>query len=154
MIAKNWIFILLAILFTRTGIAANYPKMEIYSKERLMAILNFDADTLCAVEINFMYEDGEMVYHWKSEIPERKVKKVYELSHLTFSIYKVCINYGDNSIYCNLTDTDDRIGLGPYVKLSKPYFNFSDDLLKLSFLNVAENNVYLNVFQKEEFMAV
>ena len=114
MIAKNWIFILLAILFTRTGIAANYPKMEIYSKERLIAILNFDADTLCAVEIN----------------------------------------YGDNSIYCNLTDTDDRIGLGPYVKLSKPYFNFSDDLLKLSFLNVAENNVYLNVFQKEEFMAV
>ena len=97
-----------------------------------------------------MCNEGEILYHWRSKTPLEKIKKVFNLSELDCGNYILCINYGDYSVYKELKVKNDEIQVGPVIQLYKPYFCYEENVLKLSFLNTAQRDVYLNIYQKNE----
>ena len=152
MMTKFRILIILAILISEIGFASNNPKMDIKTLGKNKNVLSFQSEAAFPVEITFRYEGDEILYQWQSKTPVEKLTKVFDLTELTEGKYNVCLNYGEYSISRELKVTGEGIIVGPEIRSNKPYFYYKDDLLKLSFLNASQKEVYFKVYQNNELI--
>jgi len=147
---KNWVFTTLAIFIAAISFATETPKMNIVASEDDKILVSFESATACPVEMTITDEDGVIMHYWKSESPQSTFNQMLNLSELERGTYNVVLNYGGTSINRELEITRNEIKVGPPVKLAEPYFCFKNDKLKVSFLNVANKNVFLNVYKDGE----
>jgi len=148
---KNWVFTTLAIFIAAIGFATETPKMNIVASEDDKILVSFESATACPVEMTITGEDGVIIHYWKSESPQSTFNQMLNLSELERGTYDVVLNYGGTSINRELEIMRNEIKVGPPVKLPEPYFCFKNDKLKVSFLNVANKNVFLNVYKDGEY---
>ncbi len=144
---KRWILTTLVILIAAIGFATDTPKMDIKATEAEKTLVSFESVSACPVEITIMCESGEILYYWKSETQLEKLDRFFDLSDVSYGKYKVCVNYGVQSLNRELFVTRKGISVGPTVQLYEPFFMYSDNRLKLSFLNLAQKSVYLNIYE-------
>ncbi len=149
---KNWVIIILAIFITSTGFATEIPKMDIVSNNTEKIRVGFESVKACQVELTILCDDGTNLYYWKSKSPKERINWTFDLSNVKCGKYKVYLNYGEQSMYRELSVTQKGINTGPTVQLHQPFFSYSDDTLKLSFLNSGMENVYLNIYQDGDFI--
>ena len=147
---KIWVLTTLAIFIAAIGFATETPKMNIVANENDKILVSFESATACPVEMTITDEDGVIIHYWKSESLQSNFNQMLNLSELERGTYNVVLNYGGTSINRELSITRNEIKVGPPVKLLEPYFCFKNDKLKVSFLNVANKNVYLNVYKDGE----
>lgn len=147
---KNWVLTTLALFIAAIGFATESPKMNIVSNENDKIIVSFESETACPVELTISDEDGVIMHYWKSESPKKTVNHFLNLSQLDRGTYNVVLNYGGTSINRELNITRNQVKVGPPVKLPEPYFGFKNDKLNVSFLNVANKSVFLNVYKDGE----
>lgn len=147
---KNWVFTTLAIFIAAISFATETPKMNIVASENDKILVSFESATACPVEMTITDEDGVIMHYWKSESPQSTFNQWLNLSELERGTYNVVLNYGGTSINRELEITRNEIKVGPPIKLLEPYFFYKNNKLKVSFLNVANKNVYLNVYKDGE----
>lgn len=147
----NYLIATLAAFFlAAAGHAAGTPEMNIVPVGNEKFVLVFNADDPCPVEISVCTQKGERIYHWKTTSPCSELKKEIQVNRLGRGTYHVCLNYGGRSINCELFVGGKEISVGPAVSLHEPFFRYENNRLDLSFLNVAQKNVYLNIFRNGE----
>jgi hypothetical protein len=144
------ILTILAFLITTVSFATDTPKMNVFANDDSGILVSFESATACPVEITITDDDGVVMQNWKSESPQNTLNQMLNLSELKHGTYNVVLNYGGTSINRELEITRNEIKVGPPVKLPEPYFFYKNDKLKVSFLNVANKNVYLNVYKDGE----
>jgi len=147
---KIWVLTTLALFIAAIGFATESPKMNIVSNEYDKILVSFESETACPVELTISNEDGVIMHYWKSESPKKTVNQLLNLSQLDRGTYNVVLNYGGTSINRELSITRNEVKVGPPVKLTEPYFCFKNDKLNVSFLNVANKKVFLNVYKDGE----
>jgi hypothetical protein len=147
---KNWVLTTLALFIAAMSFATESPKMNIVSNENDKILVSFESETACPVELTITDEDGVIIHYWKSESPKKMVNQILNLSQLDRGTYNVVLNYGGTSINRELNITRNQVKVGPPVKLPEPYFGFKNDKLNVSFLNVANKTVFLNVYKDGE----
>ena len=150
---KNWIIIVLAILIVSTGFATEIPNMNVSTTKSMETRISFESDKAWPIELTIMSDDDAILYYWKSETPKEKHNQVFDFSNVKYGKYKVCLNYGDRGMYSELSVTREGVFPGPVVQLHSPFFSYSDDKLKLSFLNSGKENVDLKIYQDGDFVA-
>jgi hypothetical protein len=144
------ILTILALFITSIGFATDTPKMNIVANDNDRILVSFESATACPVEITITDEDGVIMHNWRTESPQNAVNQLLNLSALERGVYTVTLNYGGTSINREISITRNEIKVGPPVKLYEPYFSFKNNMLKVSFLNVASKNVFLNVYKDGE----
>ena len=147
---KIWVLTTLALFIAAIGFATESPKMNIVSNENDKILVSFESETACPVELTISDEEGVIMHYWKSESPKKTVNQLLNLSQLDRGTYNVVLNYGGTSINRELSITRNEVKVGPPVKLTEPYFCFKNDKLNVSFLNVANKKVFLNVYKDGE----
>ncbi|HSO89495.1 MAG TPA: hypothetical protein VLQ91_23280 [Draconibacterium sp.] len=147
---KNWVLTTLALFIAAISFATETPKMNIVADDNSRILVSFESATACPVEITITNDDGVVMHNWRTESPQNAVKQLLNLSELERGIYNVTLNYGGTSMNRKLNITRNEIKVGPPVKLYEPYFSFKNDRLNVSFLNVANKNVFLNVYKDGE----
>lgn len=147
---KNWVLTTLALFIAAISFATETPKMNIVADDNSRILVSFESATACPVEITITNDDGVVMHNWRTESPQNAVKQLLNLSELERGIYNVTLNYGGTSMNRKLNITRNDIKVGPPVKLYEPYFSFKNDRLNVSFLNVANKNVFLNVYKDGE----
>jgi len=147
---SKWVLLTLALFIATIGFATETPKMKIVANDNDKILVSFESATACPVEITITSEDGAIMHNWKTESPQNVVNQLLNLSELEQGVYEVTLNYGVMSINRELNILRNEIKVGPPVKLYEPYFCFKNDKLLVSFLNVANKNVFLNVYKDGE----
>jgi len=147
---KIGIFTILALFITTIGFATDTPKMNVVANDDSKILVSFESATACPIEITITDDDGVVMHNWKTESPQNAVNQLLNLSELERGIYNVTLNYGGMSINRELNINRNEIKVGPPVKLYEPYFSFKNNRLNVSFLNVANKNVFLNVYKDGE----
>lgn len=142
-----WVFFTLAIFVVATGYATETPKMNITSSNEDKILVAFESQTPCPVEITVTDNNGEIVYYWRSESYKNEVNHQVNTKKLGKGTFNVALNYGCRSINRELCINRKEVIIGPAVQLMEPFFCFKDNKLNVSFLNVANKNVYLNVYK-------
>lgn len=149
---KNWVITTLAILIVAMGFATETPKMNIVPVEAEKALVTFNSETPVTFEITITKNDGEILYYKKLKNPVDVYQKVFDFSEIGSGNYNVSLNYGSSSINRDLYVSKKDIKVGPVVRLHKPFFCYKNGLLNVSFLNIARNSVFLNVFKNGEYI--
>lgn len=147
---KNWVLTALALFIVAFSFATDKPKMNIVTANNEEARVTFESQTAYPLEITICNTFGEIVYYWKGESLQKNLSQTLNMSELGKGTYHVCLNYGGQSLNRDLIVTRNEVKVGPVVALYEPFFSYDDDRLNLSFLNVAQKNVYLNVYQGDE----
>ena len=149
--ATKWVLSTLAILIAAISFATETPKMNIVASEDDKILVSFESPTACPVELIITDADGEIMHYWKSDYPENIVNQRLNLTQLGHGKFNVALNYGVTSINREITITRKEIKVGEPVELHEPFFCFKNEKLNVSFLNVANRNVYVNVFKDGEY---
>lgn len=147
----KWVISTLAILIAAISFATETPKMNVVASENNKILVSFESATACPVELIITDTDGEIMHYWKSDSPENIVNQRLNLSQLGHGKFNVALNYGGTSINREISITRKEIKVGEPLELHEPFFSFKNGKLNVSFLNVANRNVYLNVFKDGEY---
>lgn len=149
--AIKWVLSTLALLIVAISFATETPKMNIVATENDKILVSFESSTACPVELIITGENGEIMHYWKSDSLKNIVNQRLNLSQLGKGKFNVALNYGVTSINREINITRKEIKVGEPVELHEPFFSFKNEKLNVSFLNVANRNVYLNVFKDGEY---
>lgn len=149
----TWGLTTLALFIAAISFATDLPKMNVNANDASKLAVSFESPTASPVELLISDKDGVILYSWKSELPESKISKMYNLSELGDGTFNICINYGGKSINREVCIKSKNVVIGPAVQLNEPFFNYKNDRLNVSFLNVAQKNVYLNIYKDGEHYA-
>lgn len=147
----KWVLSTLALLIAAIGFATETPKMNIVATENNKILVSFESSIACPVELTITDADGVIMHYWKSDSPKNIVNQRINLSQLGHGIFNVALNYGGTSVNREMIITRREIKVGEPVKLLEPFFSFKNEKLNVSFLNVANKNVYLNVYKDGEY---
>lgn len=149
---KKWVIIVLAIFIAITGFATEIPKMNVISTKAEKTRVSFESDIACPIELTIKCDDGTILYYWKSKTPKEKLDQVFDLSDVKCGKYKICLNYGEQTMFRELSVTRNGIYTGPNVQLHQPFFSYSDNKLKLSLLNTGKEDVCLNIYKNGNYI--
>ena len=148
---KNyWVLTTLALFIVAVSFATERPKMNIVADESNNALVTFESPTAYPLEVTICNTHGDIVYYWKGESLQTSLNQSLNVSEFGNGIYHVCLNYGGQSLNRDLRVTRNDVKVGPVTERYEPFFSYEKDRLNLSFLNVAQKNVYLNVYQGEK----
>ena len=140
----------MAIFIVAIGFASEIPKMNIIPVEAEKALVAFNSTSPVIFEITLTKSNGEILYYKKYESPLGEYRKIFDFSEMGNGTYNVNVNYGNCSIVRDLCISNKDIEVGQVVRLYEPYFRFKNDKLNISFLNVSQKDVYLNMYQEGE----
>jgi hypothetical protein len=147
----KWVISTLALLIAAISFATETPKMNVVASEDDKILVSFESTTAYPVELIITDADGEIMHYWKSDYPENIVNQRLNLSQLGHGKFNVALNYGGTSINREISITRKEIKVGEPLELHEPFFSFKNEKLNVSFLNIANRNVYLNVYKDGEY---
>ena len=151
--ANCWALTVLAVFVVATSVATEFPKMNIEKTSEKKVLLTYEASSAFPLEISICSEEGKMLYYWKTNSPKNQISQLLNLQKYNCGTYNICLNYGGRSINRKLQLTENRIIIGPAQHYFEPFFEFENEQLKVSFLNMAQKNVYVNIFKEGECIA-
>jgi hypothetical protein len=152
---KTRIFFILAIFFAAIKVAdaTETPKMSIKTLSNETALLAFEAKTPTQFELSICNQNNEIVYYFKTRKKEQVYREELDFSGFEKGVYNVCVNYGNKSVNRKLTLSKNGIETGPAEMFYEPYFMVEDNQLTVSFLNVPQKPVYLNVYRNNKHVS-
>ncbi len=151
--AKNWVITALAFFIVSLANATDTPKMNVVSLGTQKALVSFKSPTAATLEITITNNSGEIVYYKKSEAKLNEYRKIFDFSELGNGNFNVCLDYGLYSINRDLQVSKKTIIVGPAEKLFEPYFFIKNGRINMSFLNVAQKNVHMEVYKNGEYIS-
>lgn len=144
---KIWIIPILAFFVGIISYASDTPKMNIVPLEAQKALVAFQSPNPTAIEITVTNGAGDILYYKKGENKLKEYRSLLNFSQLGQGHFNICINYDLFSLNRNVQVTKKGIKVGSAEKLYEPYFFITDGNLNISFLNLAQKNVHLEVLK-------
>jgi hypothetical protein len=132
---------------TATGFATEKPQMTVSANNELVASIRFESPVPTRFEMTIQNEQGEIVYYKKSGEKTGQYNDQFDFSGLNTGKYLVCVNYGNQSLNRELLVSSQKIIISPVEFCYEPYLNMEDGKLNVSFLNVAQKEVYLTILK-------
>lgn len=147
------IFTMAVILLATAGFAAEKPQMYVNAAGEKKILVSVESEKALPFEIEITSDKGDLLYNWKLETPVESAQQIFDLSKMGQGEYCVTVNYGGNSVKRDVRIARKTIEVGKQVYMYEPFFAFKNDILKVSYLNLANNNVYLKVYKEGEYYA-
>lgn len=147
---KIWVLTTLALFITVIGFASETPKMKVIANDSKEILVSFESATASPIEIMITGKENEILYDWQSETPQTEVNKRFNLSDVGYGTFTISVNHDLKSINREICIKRDEIVIGPSVQLLEPFFCYKNDKVNVSFLNVANKKVFLNVYKDGE----
>lgn len=148
------LFLFVLATFTVSAIfATQLPSMNILPVKAEKTILAFENGKAEHFELTVANSDNEILYYKKSETPVENYKTAFDFSNLENGMYHVTLTVGNWTLDRELTVKGRQIEVGEEVRLAAPVFQFEDNLLHVSFLNMGQKNVYMNIYKQGDHVA-
>ena len=142
---KKLTVMLLAAVFAISAAATEVPKMNVIviddSKTLVAAVTNPDV----ASEVSVIAEDGRIVYYKKSKAAAQ-FKSILDLSELTDGRYTVKLKTGKFYTQRQLELNQSKVKVIKIKPEPDPVFSYDGDMLKLSYLNLNQNDLSISVY--------
>ncbi|WP_319591456.1 hypothetical protein [uncultured Draconibacterium sp.] len=142
------LFTVLAVAIVVVASAVEKPKMDVVplSEDRaVVSILNGEA---ALFELSIHAADGELVYYKQATKPSNEYQKVFDFTNLENGNYTMDLRVNDTRLSKEFEVASKGIFVGESKMRIDPYFAFSGDVLKLTYLNFDQESMNLNIYDK------
>ena len=150
---KALFLVVLATFLASATFATKLPSMSIVPVKAEKTILTFENSKVTHFELTIANSDNEILSYKKSETPVENYKTVFDLSNLDNDCYHVSLTAGNWTMNRELIVKGNRIEVGEEVRLASPVFSFNENYLNVSFFNMGQKNVFLNIYQDGNHIA-
>jgi len=144
--------IVAAIFIALAGSATETPKMDVVKTDDGKAWINITSEKPVPLEMILQNMNGEIFYYKKSEKSVNAYKDVFNFANMPKGKYTLSMNYGSCSVNRELNITKNGISVGPLIRLYEPYFSIEDGMVNISFLNIAQKKVSLEIYRDGNYI--
>ena len=151
---KNFMLTALALVVAITVSATKIPTLNVIPVENQKALVAFENSHPSDVELSIRNKSGEVLYYKKSQAPVENMRMVFNFMELKDGVYNVCLEVNNCKISREITVSEHQLKqVGAQVRAFSPYCTLEDNLLKVSFLNNAQKNVYMTIYNEGKYVA-
>lgn len=145
-------FLIATTLLSQLAFASGTFRINLVPKTEAKALLEISNNEAQQYEINISNSTGEMVYYHETKENLTNHSKLFDFSQLEHGVYKIEVKIEGASNEQLLTIGKRGIEVGNSVKKTDPLFSFSDNILKISYLNYNNNQMELHIYNKSDLV--
>lgn len=138
-----------AVAIVAIATAVEKPKMNVIPLSAERAVISITNENLAYFELSIETRDGELVYFKQTSKPSTDYEKVFDFTNIEKGIYVLNLKVNDTKVSRKFQIADSGIYVGSAKFRFDPFFDYKDNVLKLSYLNFDKENLKLNVYGKE-----
>lgn len=130
---KLAVAVIIVVLIAFKATAADAPKLKFVTHSADRAIIAIDNTATEMAVLTIENANGDILYYKEGNINEKVYSKVFSFKNLTNGDYKVTVKTrnGENSQIFNVINGEVKVK----TEKKAPYFELTNDVVKLSFLN-------------------
>lgn len=146
------LFTVLAVAIVAIATAVEKPKMNVVPLSSDRAVISIENEKATYFDLSIHASNGDLVYFKQSAKPLTSYQKVFDFANLENGNYSMNLKVNDIRLSRTLTVSSKRIEIGESKLRFDPHFNFTDDVLKFSYLNFDEENYRLKIYNQDELI--
>jgi hypothetical protein len=141
-LAATMAFVALATLTN----AVERPKLNVIPVNNDRAIVTVSNETAAYMELSILAANGDVVYYRQTSDPVTNYHKIYDFKNLAHGKYMLNLKVNDTNISNNFEVSTKGIKVGENKMTFDPWFAFSNNELKVSYLNFDQEKLYLYLY--------
>lgn len=138
---------MIAVGIITAGFATEKTKMNVSTVENEIALIAYNSETPSVIELTIKDERGVTMYYYKSKREQASYRGKFDFSKVEAADYYLCLNSNNASISSRVQVSSNGIEISSPQEMPDPVFNQKQNLLDVSFLNVPQEQVYLNLYK-------
>jgi hypothetical protein len=136
------------VIISGTLMATGNLKMNIVQAENNKAVINISNFAQSQFEIELKNEYGEIVFYKQTSSPVTSYSKLYDFTMLEDGNYTFEVNVNNEKEVADLSLKNGKIQVMDSRKEVKPFFTVNKNILEISYLNYAKEELNLHVYDK------
>jgi hypothetical protein len=138
-----------AVAIVAIASAVEKPKMNVIPLTADRAIVSITNENAAYFELSIEAKSGEMVYYKQSSKPLTDYQKIFDFADLKDGDYVMNLKVNDTKLSKNFEVARKGIYVGDSKLTFDPYFDYNNNVLKLSYLNFDRKNLKLYFYNDE-----
>lgn len=144
------VFALVAVVGIAT--AVEKPKMNVIPLSDEKALIAIANENPAYFELSIEAENGDLVYYKESATETTDLRQIINYSNMQDGLYTLKLKVKDTYVSRNFEINNKGMKVGGSKMKYTPYFDYSTDVLKLSYLNFDEENVRFKIYSNGELV--
>jgi len=140
------LFTLMAAAIVAIASAVERPQMNVIPLTADRAVVSIQNEKPAYFELSVTAVNGDVVYYKQSSKALSNYQKIFDFENLENGSYILSLKINDTKLSRNLEVASSEIKVGESELRFDPYFSFSDNVLKFSYLNFDQEKFRLNIF--------
>lgn len=145
----KFLFTLMAAAVTTIAAGVENPKFNVIPVSTDRAVVTVKNENPALFEFRIEKKDGEMIYLKRTTDRITDYQKVFDFASLEPGAYVFQLKVNDTRISNNFEVTDVGIVPGESKLRYDPYFDFNDQVLKMTYLNFDQEALELTIYGKK-----
>ncbi|HNQ37015.1 MAG: hypothetical protein KA780_04895 [Prolixibacteraceae bacterium] len=126
---------LVLVLSAMVAGAVEKPRLEVYPVNEGKAIVALANERPARMVVSLSAGDGSLVYHSESKESQTGYRKLFDFSGLEDGRYVLSVKVNSTTVKRPISIDGGALRVGDSEFRFDPYFSWSDDVLKISYLN-------------------
>ena len=137
----------MAVAIVAIATAVEKPKMNVVPISDDKALVSIENENAALFELSIYAENGDLVYYKKSKELSNNYQRVFNFKNLEAGNYKMTLRVNDTRLTKEFNVTPNGISVDEKSQLRfDPYFNYADNVLKVSYLNFDQEDMKLSFY--------
>jgi hypothetical protein len=98
------------------------------------------------MELSILASNGDVVYYRQTNDPVTSYHKLYDFKNLAYGKYELHLKVNETNVTSSFELSSTGIKVGDNKMTFDPWFAFSNNVLKVSYLNFDQENLYLYLY--------
>lgn len=142
------LFTVLAVAIVAIASAVEKPEMNVVPLSADRAVVSIQNDNAALFELSIHAENGDLVYYKQSTKALSSYQKVFDFEALQNGNYTMSLKVNDTNLSKEIEVAYEGISVGESKLRFDPYFNYDENVLKLSYLNFDKENFSLIIYNE------
>ncbi len=139
----------LAVAIVAIATAVERPKMIVTPISPDRALVSIQNENAALFELSIYAKNGDLVYYKQSTEVANNYQKVFDFKNLEAGNYTMNLRVNDTRLSKDFEVTSKGINVDEDSKLRfDPYFTYTDNVLKVSYLNFDNENLKLSFYDQ------
>jgi hypothetical protein len=126
--------------------AVERPKLNVIPVSNERAIVAVSNERAAYMELSILASNGDVVYYRQTSDPVTSYHRLYDFKNLADGKYVLNLKINDTNVTNNFEVSPKGIKVGENRMTFDPWFAFSNNELKISYLNFDQENLYLYLY--------
>ena len=126
--------------------AVERPKLNVIPVNNERAIVAVSNENAAYMELSILASNGDVVYYRQTKDPVTSYHKLYDFKNLAHGKYVLNLKVNDTNVTNGFEVSAKGIKVGENKMTFDPWFAFSNNELKVSYLNFDQEDLYLYLY--------